>query len=376
MTDKLKQYVCKIPFELTEIHRNTQWLCCPSWLNLNIRVEEDGSDPSHIYDNDKIGYSEITDGESLVRNWFSENATKIRTSVMDGSYAYCDKKVCPTLSTLINTDVVPENFIVLEDAITTYGDAKSFSQMPQEVAITVDNSCNLKCPSCRDSIISFDKPGSYEYIKKKQLVDMIDTELSAHVKRIFLSGSGEALYSKMTRDFLINLDPTKYPNLEFISLITNGQLLTPSLWNQMNASEYIKNINISIDAGTKHTYENVTRIGGKWDRLIENLKFISTIKTIEHVELSMVVSELNYTEMEKFYELMSNIFENNQNYTVAFTRHLYWDNGAYSFKKFKSINIFDSEHPMHSELKHHILRINTKSNIYHNFHDIIGEQSE
>ena len=43
---------------------------------------------------------------------------------------------------------------------------------------------------------------------------------------------------------------------------------------------FVKTCEVSIDAFTKDTYENKTRIGGKWDILLENLKFITFIKTI------------------------------------------------------------------------------------------------
>ena len=44
-----------------------------------------------------------------------------------------------------------------------------------------------------------------------------------------------------------------------------------------NIHRFVKSCEISIDGGTKDTYENKTRINGKWDELIDNLKFIAQL---------------------------------------------------------------------------------------------------
>ena len=66
-----------------------------------------------------------------------------------------------------------------------------------------------------------------------------------------------------------------------IHIHTNGSLWTQSMWDTMKEVQpFVRTCEVSIDA-TKDTYENKTRIGGKWDILLENLKFITNIKTIE-----------------------------------------------------------------------------------------------
>jgi MoaA/NifB/PqqE/SkfB family radical SAM enzyme len=89
-----------------------------------------------------------------------------------------------------------------------------------------------------------------------------------------VTGSGDPFYSKIYRDYLLNFDITKYPKLEQLQIITNGNLLDEPLWKKMKATPYIKTIEISIDAATKETYEKKTRWNGQWDRLIENLKLL------------------------------------------------------------------------------------------------------
>ena len=43
----------------------------------------------------------------------------------------------------------------------------------------------------------------------------------------------------------------------------------------------------------------IKQIRCHWETLIENLKFISTIKTIDFFRISYVVQNDNYTEMEQ-----------------------------------------------------------------------------
>ena len=44
------------------------------------------------------------------------------------------------------------------------------------------------------------------------------------------------------------------------------------MWDSMpNVHKYVKSCEISIDAGTKDTYENKTRLGGNWENLMNNL---------------------------------------------------------------------------------------------------------
>lgn len=365
MNAKFKKYVCKVPFELLEIHSDSHWLCCPSWLETPI-----GKNPENIND------------LSFVSSWTSEQATQVRKSVFEGNYKFCSVEKCPTLNTLAHTDIVPDQFIekskfTEHTGIHTSDDIVAKTPPPRKVALNFDRSCNLKCPSCRKGLIKFDIPGSAEYDKNQHMLGVLRSELGEYITSIFMSGSGEALYSKSQRSFLVNLNEDEFPNLHHINLITNAQLLNKTLWESMNASKHITSLNISVDAGTKHTYENVVRLGGSWDRLIENLKFISEIPTLSTVDLCMVVSALNYHEMETFYNLMCSIFENAKyNIKITFMQHVFWEEGLYSAEDYKAINIFDIHHKDHCLLLTEIEKINNKPYVIHNFNHLMEVTDE
>ena len=62
----------------------------------------------------------------------------------------------------------------------------------------------------------------------------------------------------------------------------------------------------------KETYEGITRLRGNWDVLISNLKFLSTLDSVDDIYLSFVVSEKNYDEMFLFYQTMMDIFKDSK----------------------------------------------------------------
>lgn len=354
--DILKKYVCLNPFKYIDIQQDTQWVCCPSWCPTNIRQNN----------------TNFSDTETLKQSWFSQTVKDIRESVTDGTYKFCDHKVCPQLSQLINTGVKPKDFITIEEFQKSY-DLENYSGLPEQILFGFDRSCNLKCPSCRKDFVPNDDPESESHKTKKYLLDAVDNEFSESAKVIMITGSGDPFYSKLYRDYLINFDASKYPNLERIHIITNGVLLTEKMWDKLKAKPFIKTMEISIDAGTKHTYENITRLNGDWDALIENLNFLKTQTTLEHLTLSMVVSQYNYKEMEMFYNLMLEIFEKASfTFSINYRQIVHWNTGAYTIKDINNISIFDPTHPQFKDFLTELHKINNKSErINHNFHHLL-----
>jgi hypothetical protein len=79
----LKNYFCGVPFNSLEIHNNVCFVCCPSWLPNKIELSE-------------IPLKDIYNSEPIV---------DIRNSILDGSFKYCNKELCPYLSKLVNYGV-------------------------------------------------------------------------------------------------------------------------------------------------------------------------------------------------------------------------------------------------------------------------------
>jgi len=356
MKDKLNKYVCTNPFNYMDLQPYQVYVCCPSWCPTSIRE----------------GKEEI--------EWDTNTAVDIRKSVLDGTYRHCDHNVCPSLNRLLNTNEVVGNFVEKDKFlkyhnINSIDDIEKIETHPEHVNFAFDRSCNFKCPSCRLEFVANDDEDSKLHKDKLKTLNEIETKFAKYIKTILVTGSGDPFYSKIYRNYLINFNSDLYPNLEQINVITNGKMLNEKMWNSLSAKKHIKALEISIDAGTKYTYENVTRINGDWDVLLDNLKFISTITTINYLTLSFVVSEKNYLEMGIFYDIMSEIFKNSSfKIRINYTQHVHWGDGAYTEEEVKKIQVFKEDHPFFNSFINELNYINEKEIVTHNFHHLIKKK--
>lgn len=355
MSSKLSKYVCTHPFSYMDLQPYQVYVCCPSWCPTSIREHREDGDIS----------------------WYTDAAIDIRKSVLDGTYRHCNHQVCPSLNRLLNTNEVPVNFIPIDEFkiihnINSLDDVANMETHPEHVLFGFDRSCNFKCPSCRKELVPNDDENSDSYKEKMKTLEIIENKFSSHIKSILITGSGDPFYSKIYRDYLINFDSSKYTNLERINIITNGKLLTKKMWESLKAKDYIKNIEISIDAGTEYTYENVTRLNGKWDVLIENLKFISTLETLDSMCCSFVVSEKNFLEMSIFYYLISDIFKDSKfDLRINYTQHVHWGDGVYTEEEVKNLQVFNETHHFFNAFLDELIEVNGKPHVEHNFHHLL-----
>jgi len=341
----LKKYICTVPFQALEIVENRNYMCCSSWLK-----------------------KELPRNVPLSELWNSQEAIDIRESVSDGSYRFCDKVQCPFLSRLIAynfSNKGPINHIDSIDSIIkeTISNGYVMKNGPRIIQFSFDRTCNYKCPSCRVEMIVADS----NKIKKINLkIKEIEETFSDSVEYINCSGTADPFASVSFRNYLKNFDDTKYPKLTHIHLHTNASLWNKEMWDSMpNVHKYVKACEISIDAGSRYTYENVTRLGGNWDNLISNLKFISTIQTLRYVKCSFVVQQGNYTEMKSFLDLMVSIFGNKAK--VFFGRITNW--GTFSDGQFKLIDVANKEHPEYELFLEEFSKVAKDPYVFHNMYD-------
>lgn len=336
-----KKYVCTLPFTYTEVSDNSQWLCCPSWL------------PEDIYETD-----------NFKDNWYSEKSNKIRESMLDGSYKYCDAKQCPYLSALDSGRVSKTQFMekskFLQSEIAT--------PKPRIINMGFDTSCNLQCPSCRLNFVNL-KGEDRERVNLT--LDKVSDELGSTLDTIVLCGAADPFFSKSFFNFMVNFDKKKYPVLRRIHLHTNANLWTPRNWERISkVHKYIKSCEISIDAATKETYENEVRLRGNWDKLMDNLEFITSIPTLKRIRFSFVTQARNYKEILPFYEMIQEITKG-KGKRIEILYNAITDWGAYPTKEdFLKEEIHNPDHPLYEDFLQEIKKIQNLD-VYHNFGHII-----
>jgi len=321
----LSNKFCGHPFDNFEPRENGDvGVCCLSWLpyligNLNNNTMEE------VYN--------------------SEKAQNIRRSILDGSFKYCDHRVCP----LIQNNSLPE-----KDKITyprhkdIIDNNKVIINHPTHINFLQDDSCNLSCPSCRIQKINFHTGAIYEQRLKvhQNLVDCLLSKDLVDGCSINITGSGDPFASKIFRDFLLEFDGKKYPNV-MIDLQTNGVMFTPAMWEKIHKMhDNIRIVMISFDAALPSTYK-VTRRDGNWDLLVENVKFLSNKHRegyMQELRLDFVVQDLNYKEMPHFVTL-AKFFGNIDH--VNFSMVTDW--GTWDNDTFKQRAIWGASHPEFKE---------------------------
>jgi hypothetical protein len=314
---------CSQPFEYLDIHfvnGNIEcYVCCPTWLPTSIGP-----------------FGE----ENVIDIWNNSTIQKIRQSVFDGTYEYCNADLCPEIQDGKLHDVRfakdPNHRKIIKDN-KTYLD-----RGPRRINFSEDRTCNLSCPSCRTSIISIDKDDldKIKAFREKFLPRLLETAGS-----IFVCSAGDPFASPIYKDFLFNLDGKKYPQLE-INILTNGVLFTPQTWQSMiKIHKNLHTIFISLDAAKEDTY-NIVRRGGDLNKAISNIEFLSTLLntgTINKLQLDFVVQDTNFRELPDFVALGIRLKVSK----VYFQKISNW--GSYDSNEFKNKDICSPQHPQHSE---------------------------
>lgn len=319
----LKDKFCLAPFKIL----STGWkgsahaCACPAWVPFPIE--------------------NVLTAESADAVWNSDAAVEIRRSILDGDFSYCSRTLC----SFITAQKLPRKDEIEDPILRGYIDHHT-TTLPESaylVELNYDTTCNLACPSCRTEILvaKADEQEAYSRAKDRVILPLLKRARSSYI-----SGGGEALASKHCRSILSGLNRREYPGLR-LHLITNGQLLTPQMWNAFpDLAEVVGVLSVSIDAARAESYEKLRR-PGKWSTLMSNLEFIAGLRRsgqIRQFWINFVVQKENFREMLDFVELGARLgvdkiwFQRVTNY------------GAYDEVTFADVDVTSPEHPEHAEL--------------------------
>ena len=262
---------------------------------------------------------------------------KLKGSIEDGSYRYCNENQCTFLRS-----GGPNN--------------KETEQGPEQVfqlRLAIDDSCNLRCPSCRKGLI-FHKEGK-EYNLAIKLVDKINEWLHKvdHSVQVHMGSDGDPFASHVYRHFMINTpvrDNFKY------SILTNGLMFGEFHKKIPHIMNNLRELGVSIDGASKDTYEKL-RLGGTWERITHNLESIAEAKQSYNFRFTLyfVVQKDNYHQMEEIIQLGRKYGADR----INLSRMEDWN----VLDDFESVNIFDPAHKLHSDYTTHYNKV--KSHVQH-----------
>jgi wyosine [tRNA(Phe)-imidazoG37] synthetase (radical SAM superfamily) len=321
---------------------------------INVHIDHNGEValcPCPGWGNTRIGNILIETLDSMLS---SPIAQSIRQTIIDGTYTYCNEKICAliTNNSLNTLDTVPPNVAwQLEDS--------SRYAMPYEIEFHGDVTCNLSCPSCRTHIIKVDD----DKIAKQEAIGQLiyqnifskPTETYIH---LITSGSGEVFASPMLMSFLSNLSVNNFPNLA-LSLHSNGLLAKKNWYRIEHLESNIKAVTISVDAACADTYEQVRR-GGLWTNMLIALEFLQNKKRMLGFEFKtrMIVQAANYQEMIDFYHLCKSYDVDR----IEYSKLNNW--GTWSKTEFRNQNVFDPLHPDRAHALDLIAKIKTLPDVW------------
>ena len=314
----LKKYVCPLPYERFDIGPDGGvMVCCGHWLPTSIGNFM--SDP--------------IDG---ILN--SERAQKIRKSVTDGSYKYCNHLDC---GAMIQETLPTREQLTLPRTREAVEKQTYRLEGVDQVMFAFDQSCNLSCPSCRTGRIIEKVSESTEKAKavEEKLLPLLPT-----LRVLNINPAGELFASKPSRKLLELIDDERCPNLR-LDIISNGTLFSEQEWNKFpGIHNKVRSIRISIDAACKETFEKLRRLG-KYEPFLENMRFLSRLRTdniVGELKFSFTYQLDNFREMPDFIAFCEEmradfaIFERLQNI-------------AFSDKEFLAKAVHLVEHPLHGE---------------------------
>jgi len=265
----------------------------------------------------------------------SQLAKDIRQSIIDGSYVYCNEKVCGVMANngLNTIDTLPPNVAMLVTDSNKYN-------LPYHIHLSLDQTCNLSCPSCRTQVIKVPNEQKQQQrdLGKTLLKNLFSTPTDKKMV-IEISAGGELFSSEMLMEMLSAVNTDQFPNLE-IHIGTNATLITKR-WNRIKSVEkFVKKITVSVDAGSESVYELVRR-GGKWKDLCDGMEFLKNKKQELNFELNgrLIFQKENYRDSEKFYNLCQQ-----WNCDLAEYSRIYnWN--TWTFKNFLQQDVYNSAHP-------------------------------
>ena len=280
-----------------------------------------------------VSVGKIWDFESLDDIVRSHRAREIQSSIIDGSYRYCDNNTC---------SIIQENELKAE--IEHRPDTVNW------INFAIDASCNLTCPSCR-RVFKYICEGP-EFERRMKIVEHIAKLIEKHNHwiKFTLSGDGDPFASLIYRHLLTKLN-LKDNNLVEIEIVTNG-ILAKAHWHKMQGIySNIVRFKISFDAGSEAVY-NITRRGGDWNKLLDSAEYINKWKQKNLSQMvttaNFVVQTANYKDMVEYVELCDRLgFDE-----INFQKIVDWG----TFTNYSEQAVWQSNHPEYNnflqELQH------------------------
>ena len=257
----------------------------------------------------------------------------LQESVSGGAYSYCNEHQCPYIMSSTVEHTTDETNI-------------------KHLRLAIDDSCNLKCPSCRKGLIFHKEDPAFRL--GIRLADNIIGWLHTYNQpiQVHMGSDGDPFASHVYKHFMEHT-PAR-DNIKY-SILTNGLMFKEFHTKVPCVINNLQELGVSIDGASKETYEKL-RLGGKWEKVIENLECMSALKKKHDFRfiLHFVVQKNNYHEMEKIVDLGEQYGADR----VWLNKIEDWG----TLDNFKEHNIFDHAHSDHKQYQLLLNKLKQRAN--------------
>lgn len=260
--------------------------------------------------------------ESFDEIWNGEKAQEFRKKLYNNDFS-----LCPGCQNLEILQEIKENA------------PKLISEAPERILLGLDEYCDVKCIFCRPESHTCESLVPKE--KAQKLLEILTPWLQ-NAKYVKTNAVGEVFASKASRNLIKNIAKT-FPNIKF-EIITNGIHSTKENIEELNITDKISMMTVSLHAMKEKTYNKIVK-GGNFKKVIENIRYFSELKKtgkIERFEFHFTVTSLNYKEMKDIIKFAREM--------DAKVRFLGLDCSKGVEKTYHKINISNQSHPQYNNL--------------------------
>ena len=223
------------------------------------------------------------------------------------------------------------------------------------VGAAYDDSCNLFCYSCRNSIEGGKNP------RKNYIHEIFKSDILPGSKLLYAAGRGEVFASPYYSDLLKS---ESISGVEQLLLHSNGVLATE--YRIAGLCKRVKSVGImiSVDGAKDETYKKLRR-GGDFKKLCDNIEALGKMRVegrLKGLGLLFVVSKENYKEIVDF----TIWADQNHVDSIVFIKLDNW--GIWSTDEFREMDMTDENRAPKTELKEEIQKmyaLSTKCNKYY-----------
>ena len=222
---------------------------------------------------------------TLTEIFSNQNFETFRESIIDQSFKYCLKNECSKLWNL--------------DQVESLDQVTKRKRLPTMMNLQIEKNCNLKCGSCRNSVIwSKEVNPQVEHILNTLIEDYQDFDQPVWFQ---CDGLGDIFASSAYKNFFMS---DRLPKCFQFNLTTNGNLVTKNLDILEKIKSQIFSVCVSFDSGNAETYKDVR--GGKYDLIVDGVKAMISMGILR-VNTSFVTQKKNYLEVLDHYNFCKEV---------------------------------------------------------------------